>query len=112
MARDRGRKRDGEIMAGRGVYGGSRLRKKLRFMPAEVTAELKQVIAAEAAQVLDAIKDAAPVDKGNLRREANFKLSNDGLGASIGYSQGPGFKKNWKKGGFEAIFEEFGTKHA
>ena len=48
-----------------------------------------------------------------MRDAAHYKVSSDGLGVNVGYSQHkPGFKRLWNKGrGFEALFAEFGTKH-
>jgi HK97 gp10 family phage protein len=93
------------------VQGGSRLRKKLRFMPEAATAELKQVIAKSAVDVYDAIRDLAPIEIGRMRESLNYRLSSDKLGAAIGYSKRrSGFRRAWKVGGFEAQFIEFGTK--
>lgn len=59
-----------------------------------------------------ALEREAPKDEGRLAAAAHHRVSSDGLGLSVGYSkEKTGFKRLWKKGGFEALFAEFGTRH-
>jgi len=62
----------------------------------------------------DEIRLRAPKDQGDLADAAHHVVSSDKMGVAIGYSKDkPGFKRVWKKGGFVALFQEFGTsQHA
>lgn len=92
------------------VTGGQKLRRQLRMLPDNMDAEVERVIAAGAGEILADIKANAPKDEGNLSNEALAKKSTDGLAWLIGYSAArAGFKRAWKRGGFEALFNEFGT---
>lgn len=96
---------------GGGLNGGSRLRKKLRRMPAEITAGIGPVIEDGLREIAAEIKATAPRDTGALADATHWQLSRDKLGGVVGYSANrSGFKTLWKRGGFEALFVEFGTK--
>lgn len=100
-------------MAKRYVGGASKLRRQLKKLEPELRAELKATMGIVGADIAADLKANAPVDEGFLRNAAHYKVSSDGLGVNIGYSQyKPGFKRLWNKGrGFEALYAEFGTKH-
>lgn len=93
-------------------YTVSKLRRTLRRFPEELRTDLRAAITDGAAEVKAEIAQRAPVDKGKLRAEVHSQVSRDGLSALIGYSQNrSGFKRRWKRGGFEALWQEFGAKH-
>jgi len=100
-------------MAKRYVGGASKLRRQLKKLPLELRAELRTTFHVVGADIASELKQRAPVDEGFLRTAAHYKVSSDGLGLNVGYSQyKPGFKRLWLKGrGFESLFAEFGTKH-
>jgi hypothetical protein len=92
-------------------YKVSRLRRKLRRFPEETTAGLKQAIKESAADLEAEIRTRAPKDTGRLAENAFGQVSRDGLSALAGYSKNrPGFKRKWRRGGFEALWQEFGAK--
>lgn len=94
------------------VKGGDRLRRQLRQWPEELTRELKAEFNFIGPDLEDALAANAPRDKGHLADAAHHVISSDGLALKAGYSQNkPGFKRMWKKGGFEALFQQFGTRH-
>jgi hypothetical protein len=92
------------------VRGGSRLRRQLRRLGKEPTEEIGRVFREIGPELEDAIRAAAPVDEGRLAAAAHHRVSNDALGVVAGYGQRPGFKRLWLKGGFEALWQEFGAR--
>jgi HK97 gp10 family phage protein len=101
-------------MARSKVVGGSRLRRKLRRFEPELRSELAREMQAIGQEFEDELSARAPKDEGNLAEAAHHVVSSDKMGVAIGYSKDkPGFKRQWKRGGFVALFQEFGTsKHA
>lgn len=90
----------------------SRLRRQLRRIPKELTKDIRHVMNDVGRDLRNHIDAAAPKDEGRLADAAHYRVSNDGLGVSVGYSaKKPGFKRKWKRGGFVALWQEFGTKH-
>lgn len=74
--------------------------------------ELSDEFNAIGPELRDAIAAAAPKDTGRLSEATLFQVSRDELAVHVGYSKNrPGFKRAWKKGGFEALWQEFGTRH-
>lgn len=97
----------------KGVTGVSELRRRLRRLPPDTTAELRKVFKEEAASFQTALQAAAPRDKGRLGAAALAIPSRDELGFAAGYSKKrAGFKRMWKRGGFVALWQEFRTKQA
>ena len=96
------------------MSGGSKLRRQLRRFDPDLRTELKREFQAIGQEFEDELRNRAPKDQGHLAEAAHHVVSSDGLGVSIGYSKDKsGFKRKWKKGGFEALFQEFGTsRHA
>lgn len=99
-------------MARKSVSGAVRLRKKLRRFEPELRREL-QVALSDGGRLLAAeISDRAPTRTGRLENAVLSKDDKDGLSTRVGYSaRASGFKTAWKRGGFEATFQEFGTRH-
>ncbi|KWT72373.1 hypothetical protein APY04_0167 [Hyphomicrobium sulfonivorans] len=64
-----------------------------------------------AEELADELTVTAPRDDGDLAEAAHWRMSRDGLSAQVGYGNQPGFKRQWKRGGFKALWQEFGTKH-
>lgn len=94
------------------VKGALNLRKKLRTMPDLVTDGIKREIELGANEIGQEIEARAPRNSGDLAENVTVRISNDKLGAAIGYSPNrAGFKRAYKRGGFKALFQEFGTKH-
>lgn len=92
------------------VVGGQRLRRQLRMLPDNMDSQVEKALETGAREMLAEMVAAAPVKEGNLRDNALAKKSTDGLAWLIGYSaKRAGFKKAWKRGGFEALWIEFGT---
>lgn len=98
------------------VTGGSKLRRQLRmferaFEPGANT-EITKAIETAARELTAEIRTRAPKDDMDLANAVQYKMSSDGLGANIGYSANKaGFRMKWKRGGFVALFQEFGTRH-
>lgn len=94
------------------VQGESRLKRKLRKFPKEVTAELAKAIEQGANELRTEMEVRAPKDTGRMSLAATAVLSKDRLAARVGYSRDqPGFKRAWRsQHGFIALFKEFGTK--
>lgn len=95
---------------GRKVFGASRLRRKLKRMPDEVTDELRETIRKEMTAVYDDVIPEVPVSnnpgpRGHLRDAIQVKFSKDGLLGRVGLI---GRKRN--DDFFYAKFFEFGTK--
>ena len=102
-------------MTGR-ISGGSKLRRQLRMFERSVSPganeEITKAIETAARELTEEIRSRAPKDEHRLAEAVQFKMSSDGLGANIGYSANKaGFRMAWKRGGFEALFQEFGTRH-
>lgn len=95
------------------MRGVSKLRRQLKTLEPDIKAGVRATMAQVGQDIEAELKATAPVDEGYLRDAAHHKVSSDGLGVNVGYSQNkPGFKRKWLKGrGFEAMFAEFGTKH-
>lgn len=94
------------------MSGNSRLRRQLRMMPDEITEGITQEFKAIGPDLQDALSAAAPKDKGNMAAAAHHVVSSDGLSVVAGYSSDrAGFKRKWRKGGFEAVFNEYGTRN-
>lgn len=92
--------------------GNSRLRRQLRRLPKDMTSDIPTVMQWAGKELSDGIRDRAPKDQGDLASAVHFRVSNDGLGVSVGYSaKQAGFKRLWRRGGFAALFQEFGTRH-
>jgi HK97 gp10 family phage protein len=100
------------VMAKRSrVSGTSKLRRQLRRFPEETRAELKAEFETSGKELRDTISANAPEDEGYLKEAAHYQVSNDGLSVVAGYSpKRTGFKRLWKRGGFTALWQEFGTK--
>lgn len=96
------------------MSGGSKLRRQLRRFDPELRSELAREMEAIGREFRDEVQSRAPKDEGNLAGAAHYVVSSDKMGVAIGYSKDKsGFKRMWKKGGFEALFQEFGTsQHA
>ncbi|MFH1806830.1 MAG: HK97-gp10 family putative phage morphogenesis protein [Pseudomonadota bacterium] len=95
---------------GRGLRGVNGLRRLLRKLPDDVSAEVRTEIS-EGAELIayDAIR-LAPRDQGDLAAALEYKLGGDKLSAQIGYSSR--WKRAWRAAGWRAKFIEFGTiKH-
>lgn len=91
--------------------GGEKLRRQLRRLPDDMASDVQRELEAGAKAILADIVANAPRDKGNLADNALAKPSSDKLAWYVGYSASrAGFKRAWKKGGFEALFNEFGTR--
>lgn len=90
----------------------SRLRRRLRTLDKDTRSEIRAVMEKSGQELAKRIEDTAPKDTGGMADQVRYKVSNDGLGVSVGYSaKAAGFKRNWKRGGFKALWQEFGTKH-
>lgn len=65
-------------------------------------------------ELAEEVRLRAPKDEMDLANAVHFVASRDGMGVAVGYSKDKtGFKRMWKKGGFVALFQEFGTsQHA
>jgi len=97
-------------MARSRLKNDSRLRRKLRRFPETVREEIKVEMTNSANDLLAEIKALAPRDEGRLAENATARVSRDGLSAKIGYSgTQSGFKRAFKRAGFYAAFQEFGT---
>lgn len=93
-------------------FSGSRLRKKMRRWPEQTREGVRLTMGQIGQQLASQLEAQAPKDEGHLSAAARYKVSRDGLGVSVGYSNTKdGFRREWKKGGFVALFAEFGTRH-
>lgn len=93
------------------VKGVGEIRRRLRKLPASVKAPVQQVFTEEAPAFEADLKVRAPRHKGRLASAARAILSRDKLGFYAGYSKArAGFKREWKRGGFVSLWQEFGTK--
>lgn len=97
----------------RPVTGVTELRRALRRLPKSMTEETRKVFTEEAPPFQAALQARAPRDKGRLAEAALAIVSRDELGFAAGYSKKrAGFKRQWKRGGFVALWQEFRTKQA
>ena len=95
-----------------GVQGGNKLRRALRKLPKELREEFGDGLKKHSQILAKDIERRAARNKGDLAKAVHFRLAGDRLSSHIGYSQKrPGFKRKWKKGGFVALWAEFGTRH-
>lgn len=83
----------------------------MRLLEPSARAVVRAEMNTTGAELVAAMEAGAPRDKGDLAEAAHYKVSNDGLGLSAGYSNRPGFKRAWQSHGFVAVFQEFGTRH-
>lgn len=94
------------------MSGGSRLRRQLRKLPEELRGDLAAIMPRVGEGVRRELESRAPKDEGRLASAAKFKVSNDKMGVTVGYSrEQSGFKRAWARGGFTAVFMEYGTRH-
>lgn len=92
-----------------GLRGVNNLRKLLRRLPDEVSADVRKEIE-ESAQLIEYdAKVLVHKDRGDLAASISYKLGRDGLSAQIGFSSR--WKRLWRAAGWRAFFEEFGTSH-
>jgi HK97 gp10 family phage protein len=61
--------------------------------------------------LVNEIKLRAPKDEGDMGDNVIARVSRDGLSVQVGYGNRAGFKQAWKRGGFHALFQEYGTRH-
>jgi hypothetical protein len=99
-------------MARRSSYQNvSRLRRSLRRFPDELKGPIKRAMEHAGAELAREIADRAPVEEGDLKAAAHYQVSRDGLAVHAGYSKNrTGFKRKWRKGGFVALWQDFGAK--
>ena len=94
------------------VSGAVRLRKKLRKFDPELRTELAEALSDGGKELAGVMRATAPRDEGRLGDAVLSKDDKDGLSTVVGYSaKRGGFKTAWRRGGFEALFQEFGTRH-
>ncbi|WP_422028485.1 HK97-gp10 family putative phage morphogenesis protein [Pyruvatibacter mobilis] len=93
----------------RGLQGVSKLRKQLRRLPDDVTAEVREAIADSAEMMRFEQLKRVPVDEGDLAASIEIKLGRDKMSADIG--PGARTKKAKRRGGWRARFIEFGTRY-
>ncbi len=99
-------------MARAAVSGAVKLRKKLRKFDPELRTELAQALSEGGKELATLIANTAPRDEGRLADAVQSKDDRDGLSTVVGYSaKRGGFKKAWRRGGFESLFQEFGTRN-
>lgn len=98
-------------MARKRVTGDSALRRKLRRFPEVLRSDLRMVMTMNGDLLVNEIKARAPKDEGDMADHVIARVSRDGLSVQIGYGNRPGFKQAWKRGGFHALFQEYGTVH-
>jgi len=92
--------------------GGSRLRKQLRRLEPSLRMPIRIEMDRAGRELVAAMDAGAPKQTGEMAEAAIYKVSSDGLGVSAGYSGNQvGFKMKWRRGGFKALWAEFGTKH-
>lgn len=87
------------------MRGANKLRRTLKRMGPEATAEVRKVLADGTQLILFNARSRVPVDTGNLRYELEAKTSSDGMSGRIGL-----VGKKAKKAAFYGRFVEFGTK--
>lgn len=92
-------------MARSRVRGVNKLRRTLKRMGPEATAEVREALADGAEKILQSAKDRVPVDTGNLQQLLSAKSSGDGMSARIGLRG-----KRANRRAFYGRFIEFGTK--
>lgn len=85
------------------VKGAGRLRRTLRSLPSEITAEVGEAIAQVAEAMLADMKAAVPVRTGNLKEKLRVAVAKNGLSARIGTFGGKGQRAA------HAHLVEFGT---
>jgi HK97 gp10 family phage protein len=82
----------------------------LKKFPSALTDNIKPLIKEGAEELRAEISANAPRDTGQLANDADAVISRDGLSANVGYDESAsGFKREWKKHGFLAVFHEYGT---
>lgn len=69
------------------------------------------VMTSTGAVLRDEMYARAPKDEGDMSEQASFRVSRDGLSVQVGYSKRVGFKMAWRRGGFKALWQEYGTRH-
>lgn len=98
-------------MARRRVSGDSKLRRQLRRWPEELRRGVQTVMTYSGDTLRAEIERLAPKDEGDMAEQALSRVSRDGLSVQVGYSKRVGFKTAWKRGGFKALFQQWGTRH-
>ena len=91
----------------KGLRGVNNLRRILRRIPDEMTAEVRQEIKESAELIEYDAKVNVHKDSGDLAAAISHKLGRDKLSASIGFDAR--WKKLWRLAGWRAHFVEFGT---
>jgi HK97 gp10 family phage protein len=93
----------------RGYKKIDRVRKLLRRLPDEITAEVKKVISNSIQEIHYHQLQDVPKRTGQLARAIKYRIEKDGLKASSGLSNQQGFKREWRMAGWRGHFVEFGT---
>lgn len=83
----------------------------MRRFPDSVRDEVRTVMKASGETLVNLIRERAPKDEGDMAELAHSVVSRDGLSVKVGYGNQPGFKRQWKRGGFKALWQEYGTRH-
>jgi HK97 gp10 family phage protein len=88
------------------------LKRTLRRLPKAVRAEIPKGLEAAGKLVTAEIKARAPKRSGRMAMAAQYSVSRDKMSVRIGYTRfrNP-FKRWWYRGGFAALYQEFGTKN-
>ena len=86
------------------------LQRMLKRFPDELTVPVKVAVKWGAEELRDEISANAPKATGELANDADAVIAKDGLSAKVGYDESAsGFRREWNKHGFLAIFHEYGT---
>lgn len=95
----------------RSVQGLTRLRRKLRRMPDELTKPIKEEIEQAAQEIHFEALSRIPVRSGDLAQALTWRTGRDGLSARVGFWK-KGNVKRWRLAGWRGHFVEFGTVNA
>lgn len=83
----------------------------MRLLEPDIRNDVRRVMDASGEALASEITARAPKDTGEMAEAAMHKVSNDGLGVSVGYSsKQSGFKRAWRAHGFASLWAEFGSR--
>lgn len=100
MATYAGAKGRGARASARGYSGVTKLRRTLRRLEPETTAELKGLVETTGAMLAGAVAANAPRDSGDMAKHVGYKVSRDGLTVYAGVGAG---NLHIQKNGFGAV---------
>lgn len=94
------------------VKGQEKLIKQLQRLDRETQKEVTDAVQYAGKRLAQEIGRAAPRKTGRMARAVRHVSARGGMVSWVGYRKlAPSFRDAWRRGGFVALFQEFGTRN-